>query len=123
MDAKGIFDHFKPNPMVDAGLTCRDCHLVQGTTVNRPDSSTCAGCHEPGYWKKLMETRLGIGSQLETLQQDLSSAPNIAGEARSEALLSALERDGTDGGHNPDAAQAALDSVWTIIQRGKISGR
>jgi nitrate/TMAO reductase-like tetraheme cytochrome c subunit len=123
MDAKGIFDHFAPNPMVDAGLTCRDCHQVEGTTVHRPDSSTCAGCHEPGYWKKLTEIRSGIASQMKTLEQDLRSVPKLPGEAHSEAFLSALERDRTDGGHNPDAAQSALDSVWTIIQESKISGK
>jgi len=122
-DAKGVFARFQPDPMSTAGLTCRDCHEVEGTTVHRPDSTTCSNCHEPGYWDRQQDARAGIASQLAELRKALGTHPRILGIETMSAFLIGLAHDGTDGAHNPVAAQAALDSVWTIIQKSNNSGK
>jgi len=118
-----VFARFQPDPMSTAGLTCRDCHEVEGTTVHRPDSTTCSNCHEPGYWDRQQDARAGIASQLAELRKALGTHPRILGIETMSAFLIGLAHDGTDGAHNPVAAQAALDSVWTIIQKSNNSGK
>ncbi|MFH1862767.1 MAG: NapC/NirT family cytochrome c, partial [bacterium] len=113
--ATGPFAGFEPDIMQQAGLACRDCHEVVGTTVHKPDADTCAGCHEPGNWDDYSEMSNGIRERMEAIQLSLGSIIDPEKRNRATQLLEALQYDGTTGRHNMIAAEAALDEIEMLL--------
>lgn len=113
--AKGIFSGFDVDPMYELEMTCRDCHEVAGTIVNRPMAETCEICHEPGYWESLQEFRTDLVAQLLDLEQALQKMPVSPERDRGLSMIQALKADGTDGAHNNAAAQSALLTIQAMV--------
>lgn len=110
-EAKGLFANFQPDPMVEAGLTCRDCHTVEGFKVAKPDESICGNCHEPNYWKELQLKQADFEKQSSELGSALRKAAATPERAHAQALLKALKADGSRGGHNSASWRQILDEI------------
>ena len=109
--AEGIFAGYEADIMHEAGLTCRDCYEVKGSTVKRPLAETCKECHEPGYWDNLEELRAGIPKRLIELEQTLLKLPPSPERNRRYDIIKSLIADGTAGAHNIIVTWEALDSI------------
>jgi hypothetical protein len=117
--AVGIFNGFEPDVMFQADLTCRDCHEVNGTQVNRPKPEACAACHEPSYWETMQSKREGIHKRLIDLDQKAQKLHPSPALEKAKALIQVLIVDGSTGAHNLTAVSAVLDSVSTLLNQSK----
>jgi nitrate/TMAO reductase-like tetraheme cytochrome c subunit len=117
-EAVGVFTDYDPDIMAEAGLTCRDCHIVEGRTVHRPNAASCEGCHEKGYWEFLQEMRSEVDRRLNQLESELKALPTDTALNQAINQLNALQMDGSSGGHNIVTAQNVLKDIDSTIKAG-----
>lgn len=117
-EGTGVFDAFEADVMFDAGLTCRDCHTVDGYNVAKPSAENCEQCHEPGYWEKSIADRRNLAEKSARLLSELNHLTPSTEVQKYMALLESLRNEGTEGGHNLEACNTILSEAEKTSRKG-----
>jgi hypothetical protein len=101
--------------MAEAETDCKACHVDKQKTIVRPTSAPCVECHDKSFDKTFADWRDGFRKKREEVRTALRavnratlSEPQKAELAAAEALLRALDQDGSLGVHNHAFADDAL---------------
>jgi hypothetical protein len=103
------------SPMAEAETDCKACHIDKAKAIVRPTSAPCVECHDKTYDKTLADWRAGFRAKRDAVRATLTAVNRAAlNEAQKaelasvEALLRALDQDGSFGVHNHAFADDAL---------------
>jgi nitrate/TMAO reductase-like tetraheme cytochrome c subunit len=111
------------SPMAEAETECKACHLAKDKTIVRPTSAPCVECHEKSYDKTLADWLAGFRAKRDAVRAALVAVNRAAlSEAQKaelasvEALLRALDQDGSSGVHNHAFVDDALAKTLARIK-------
>lgn len=95
-----------PSLMAEAGVECIACH---GTSLNivRPTTKQCGDCHDASYiqmGKEWQQTTIMLLDSINKIDQ-------FALSLKARKNLLAVQKDGSNGAHNPELSEKLLKSV------------
>jgi len=114
--------------MAEAETDCKACHVDQQKRIVRPTSAPCVECHDKSFDKTFADWREGFRKKREEVRAAFQAVnrtslaePQKAELAAAEALLQALDQDGSLGVHNHAFADDALTKTLAKFKSwGKI---
>jgi nitrate/TMAO reductase-like tetraheme cytochrome c subunit len=108
--------------MAEAETDCKTCHVDKQKAIIRPTSAPCVECHDKTFDKTFADWREGFRKKREEVRIALRAVkraalaePQKAELAAVEALLRALDQDGSFGIHNHAFAEQTLTGVLAKI--------
>jgi len=108
--------------MAEAEIDCKTCHIDKQKAIVRPTSAPCVECHDKTFDKTFADWREGfrkkreeVRTALRAVNRKILSEPQKSELAAAEALLRALDQDGSLGVHNHAFADQALTGVLAKI--------
>jgi len=111
------------SPMAEAETGCQACHVGKDKKIVRPTSAPCVECHDKTYEKTLADWRAGFQAKRDEIRTALRAVNRLtlpetqkAELAAAEALLAALDQDGSLGVHNHGFADEALAKTLAKIK-------
>lgn len=89
-----------PNVMIE-DIECSDCHVVDSGIISKPGKEKCSDCHEEDYEEMYIEWRSETIKLLGKLEKKVRKL-NLKKGDKAFDLLILLNRDGSNGIHNPE---------------------